>query len=207
MNVNKVLQQLENDQKIDEEDVKQICEKVREILSAEENVIRLQVPISVCGDIHGQFADLMELFKVGGRVPETSYLFLGDYVDRGAKGFETILYLFCLKVAYPRRISLIRGNHESRQTTRAYGFFQECLAKYKSMNVWDWICSAFDLLPLAAVISDKIFCVHGGLSPKIKQVNEINSLNRKQEIPIDGPMSDLMWSDPDGNTFFICRYS
>ena len=199
MNIDKILDQLETDQRVDEEDVNQVCSKVIEILKDEKNLIRLNAPISICGDIHGQFADLMELFKVGGRIPETSYLFLGDYVDRGAKGFETILYLFCLKVKHPYRIYLIRGNHESRQTTRAYGFFQECVAKYKSINVWEWITNAFDYLPLAAVIENRIFCVHGGLSPKIKTLDDINQLNRIQEIPIDGAMSDLMWSDPDGN--------
>ena len=117
----------------------------------------------MCGDIHGQFYDLQELFKIGGDCPETNYLFLGDFVDRGFYSVETFLLLLALKVRYPDRITLIRGNHESRQITQVYGFFDECVRKYGSGNVWKLFTDLFDYLPLTAVVEDQIFCLHKDL--------------------------------------------
>lgn len=108
-----------------------------------------------------------------------------------------MLYLFCMKVKHPERITLIRGNHECRNTTKAYGFYDECLKKYGSLNVWRCVMDTFDHLNVAAVVSDQIFAVHGGLSPKIKDLKDINEINRKQELPEKGPFSDLLWSDPE----------
>jgi serine/threonine-protein phosphatase 4 catalytic subunit len=151
----------------------------------------------ICGDIHGQFYDLMELFKVGGDLPDTNYLFMGDFVDRGFYSVETFLLLLALKVRYPDRITLIRGNHESRQITQVYGFYDECLRKYGSVNVWRYCTEIFDYLSLSSIIEDKIFCVHGGLSPSINTLDQIRVIDRKQEVPHDGAMCDLMWSDPE----------
>lgn len=200
-------------------------------------------PITVVGDIHGQFHDLKMIFdKIGGRIPDTNYLFLGDYVDRGLYSLETIMLLFVLKLRYPNRIHLLRGNHESRQITQSYGFFMEVLTKYeeyqdkikdrltkrldrflsnksdlssqmKELNlsedddsgdkhdlgrsVYQNIASVFDYLSLCALVDDEIFCVHGGLSPNIQYIDQINLIDRFKEIPHDGPMADLVWSDPD----------
>ena len=113
-------------------------------------------PMQICGDIHGQFYDLKELFKVGGDVPDTNYLFMGDFVDRGFYSVETFLLLLALKVRYPDRITLIRGNHESRQITQVYGFYDECLRKYGSVNVWRYCTEIFDYLSLSSIIEDKV---------------------------------------------------
>ena len=105
-----------------ESSVKELCDIAKEILVKEENVAILSTPITVCGDIHGQFDDLIELFRVGGEIPETNYIFMGDFVDRGFNSVETFLLLLCYKVKYLERITLLRGNHESRQITQVYGF-------------------------------------------------------------------------------------
>jgi len=195
--LDKQIEQLKRGETISEKDVKQLCLKAREILVEEGNVQRVDAPVTICGDIHGQFYDLLELFKHGGECPQVNYLFLGDFVDRGFNSVETFLLLLAYKVRYPDRITLIRGNHECRQITQVYGFYDECLRKYSSLNVWRYCTDVFDYLSLAAIIEDKVFCVHGGLSPTIKTIDDIRSIDRRQEVPHDGSMCDLMWSDPD----------
>ena len=157
----------------------------------------MKAPVTVCGDIHGQFFDLVELFKIGGDSPDSNYLFMGDYVDRGYYSVECVTYLMCLKVRYPNRIHLTRGNHESRQITQVYGFYDECLRKYGNSNVWKYFTDLFDYLPLTAVVENQIFCLHGGLSPSLENLDSILKLDRKQETPQEGPMCDLLWSDPE----------
>eukprot|EP01126_Amoeba_proteus_P045050 TRINITY_DN5030_c0_g1_i7.p1 TRINITY_DN5030_c0_g1~~TRINITY_DN5030_c0_g1_i7.p1 ORF type:complete len:177 (-),score=18.05 TRINITY_DN5030_c0_g1_i7:729-1259(-) len=149
-----------------ETEVKKLCSKAREILYRESNLQDIKGPVTICGDIHGQFSDLKEIFKIGGPCPATNYLFLGDFVDRGPHSVETFLLLLALKVRYPDRISLIRGNHESRQITQVYGFYDECLRKYGNVNVWSYCTDIFDYLSLSAVVNDSVFAVHGGLSPR-----------------------------------------
>eukprot|EP01026_Neomeris_dumetosa_P041104 TRINITY_DN339_c0_g1_i2.p2 TRINITY_DN339_c0_g1~~TRINITY_DN339_c0_g1_i2.p2 ORF type:complete len:308 (+),score=23.44 TRINITY_DN339_c0_g1_i2:129-1052(+) len=191
------IEQLKKCEPLKEQEVKILCQKALEILVEESNVQTVPAPVTICGDIHGQFYDMMELFQVGGECPKTNYLFLGDFVDRGFYSVETFLLLLTLKVRYPNRIFLIRGNHESRQITQVYGFYDECLRKYGSVNVWRYCTDIFDYLSLSAIINGKIFCVHGGLSPTITTLDQIRTIDRKQEVPHDGAMCDLLWSDPE----------
>ena len=181
------IQQLKRSEYIKESEVKELCEKAKEILIEESNVQRVEAPVTICGDVHGQFDDLMELFKIGGNCPETNYLFMGDFVDRGFNSVETFLLLLALKVRYPDRITLIRGNHESRQITQVYGFYDECMRKYSSINVWRYCTEVFDYLALAALIDNKIFCVHGGLSPSFNSIDEVNIIfcENKKNLLLD----------------------
>ncbi|XP_043853771.1 LOW QUALITY PROTEIN: serine/threonine-protein phosphatase 4 catalytic subunit-like [Dromiciops gliroides] len=192
------IEQLRRCELIKECEVKALCAKAREILVEESNVQRVDSLVRVCGDIHGQFCDLKELFREGGGVPETNYLFMG-VVDRGFYSVETFL-LLALKVWYPDRITRIRGNHESRQITQVYGFYDECLRKYGSVTVWRYCTEIFDYLSLSAIIDGKIFCVHGALFPSIQTLDQIRTIDPKQEVPHDGPMCDLLWSDPEDTT-------
>ncbi|KAL2128160.1 hypothetical protein VTI74DRAFT_9564 [Chaetomium olivicolor] len=283
--LDRAIAQLRACRPIPEAEVRELCHKARELLIEEGNVVTVNAPVTICGDIHGQFHDLMELFRVGGDVPDTNYLFMGDFVDRGFYSLETFLLLLCLKVRYPDRMTLIRGNHESRQITTVYGFYDECLRKYGSANVWRYCCDVFDYLALGAIVlgasntlpsasgqpvsspngdeieievhnsdgqvisrflrqkepalekagrtpnnglpngaapsetpthtgppgsgasgsssgslgnpAGAVLCVHGGLSPLIDHVDKIRLLDRKQEVPHEGAMCDLLWSDPD----------
>ena len=192
---------------LSEEDLKQLCEKAKEIFIEESNVQNVSAPVIICGDIHGQIYDLLELFKKGGDIPSSRYVFMGDYVDRGYNGVEVLELLLALKIKYPEHITLLRGNHESRQICFAYGFYEEITRKYGNANAWEYFTDLFDYLPLAALVEGKIFCVHGGLSPYISTVDQIRLINRKMEIPREGVFCDLMWSDPDDiETWIIsCR--
>jgi serine/threonine-protein phosphatase 2A catalytic subunit len=191
------IERLKQREILSEDEVKVICERAREILSHESNVKEVKCPVTVCGDVHGQFYDLMELFRIGGEAPDTNYLFTGDYVDRGYYSLETVSLLVCLKVRFKDRITLLRGNHESRQITQVYGFYDECLRKYGNANVWSYFTDLFDYLPMTALIESKIFCLHGGLSPSLDTLDQARALDRFQEVPHEGPMCDLVWSDPD----------
>ncbi|KAL1311810.1 hypothetical protein AAFC00_001889 [Neodothiora populina] len=264
--LDKAIAQLRACRPIPEIQVREVCYKARELLIEEGNVVAVNAPVTICGDIHGQFHDLMELFRVGGDVPDTNYLFMGDFVR------------------YPDRITLIRGNHESRQITTVYGFYDECMRKYGSANVWRYCCDVFDYLALGALVTGaasqledvnaelppesesniirdldeieieilnsnnqvmnrfprarpsiengppassagsqspqsrtgpagtgatsssngsgsnpggSVLCVHGGLSPLIDTIDKIRLIDRKQEVPHEGAMCDLLWSDPD----------
>ena len=248
----------------------------------------VRAPVTVCGDIHGQFYDLLELFRVAGGMPDASaseaptvatkvvdptdleppqerkdpksrrkiirsgqrsefddgddseigsdpssatgqtndggggggsetdesgagrsssaeeqgwtkqnFIFLGDFVDRGYFSLETFTLLMCLKARYPDCVTLVRGNHESRQITQVYGFYEECQNKYGNASVWKSCCQVFDFLALAAIVDGKILCVHGGLSPEIRTLDQIRVVARAQEIPHEGAFCDLVWSDPE----------
>ena len=198
MDIDNCLETLRNGKLLSESELYELTFTVRSILSTEPNVIEIQTPVIVCGDIHGQFYDLLHLFEVGGQLPDNQYLFLGDYVDRGIYSIEVISYLLLLKVKYPTRIHILRGNHESRMITQDYGFYEECYEKYNSIDVWNYFMEVFDYLSVAAVIDNQIFCVHGGLSPSIRTIDQIRyTIERNNEIPHTGAFSDLMWSDPE----------
>lgn len=277
-----------------EADMKRLCEIVKECLMEESNIQPVRTPVTVCGDIHGQFYDLLELFRVAGGMPndthvapptvptktisaadiepptqitdpkakrkmkrrfqadsnytgpsspnegeeegeeeeeeergrsrsitgrrstddesdigsrrnlsgsggngQQNYVFLGDFVDRGYFSLETFTLLMCLKAKYPDRVTLVRGNHESRQITQVYGFYEECQTKYGNASVWKACCQVFDFLALAAIVDGKVLCVHGGLSPEIRTLDQIRVVARAQEIPHEGAFCDLVWSDPE----------
>jgi len=122
---------------------------------------------------------------------------LGDFVDRGNFSVETLTLLLALKARWPDKVTLLRGNHESRQITQVYGFYDECQQRYGNVNPWKYCTQVFDLLTIAAVVDEKILCVHGGLSPEIRTLDQIQTINRNQEIPHEGGFCDLMWSDPE----------
>ncbi|CAG9322301.1 unnamed protein product [Blepharisma stoltei] len=191
------LQTLKQGKCLAESDLFNLCEQVKAILMEENNVQPVSAPVIICGDIHGQFYDLLELFRVGGQIPEKNYIFMGDYVDRGYNSVETFEFLMALKVNYPQNITLLRGNHESRQITQVYGFYDECVRKYGNANPWKYCTEVFDYLNISAVVEDKILCVHGGLSPEIKTIDQMRVIERKVEIPHEGAFCDLMWSDPE----------
>ncbi|PFH37021.1 putative serine/threonine-protein phosphatase 2A catalytic subunit beta isoform [Besnoitia besnoiti] len=198
------VEQLLRCQPLRREEVVLLCELLKDTLKSEPNCISVPTPVTVAGDIHGQFYDLLELFRVGGKPPNTSYLFLGDYVDRGFYSIEVFCLMAAFKVLYPRKMFLLRGNHESRGITQVYGFYDECARKYGDgfNSVWTALTDAFDYLPLTAAIGSECFCDHGGLSKHLMTVDAIQAIDRFQEPPQEGGMCDLLWSDPYDSSMF-----
>ncbi|AMD21324.1 HER045Cp [Eremothecium sinecaudum] len=179
-------------------EVQLICATAREIFMSQPSLLRLQAPIKIVGDVHGQFTDLLRILKLSGIPHETNYLFLGDYVDRGKQSLETILLLLCYKIKYPDRFFMLRGNHESANVTKMYGFYDECKRRMSS-KTWKQFVDVFNTLPFAAIVQDKIFCVHGGFSPQLTSMKQIEKIARPTDIPEEGLLTDLLWSDPDPN--------
>jgi serine/threonine-protein phosphatase PP1 catalytic subunit len=192
----KYLDQLQKGKCLEENSLKILLEKVKEILITESNILSLKSPITICGDIHGQFYDLQKLIKLSGNPSITSYLFLGDYVDRGKQSIETISLLFAYKIKYPNNFFILRGNHECALINRVYGFFDECKRRY-NVKLWKIFIECFNCLPIAAVIDDNIFCVHGGLSPDLNFLSQIKGILRPTDVPDYGLLCDILWSDPD----------
>ncbi len=228
----------------------------------ESNVQPVLSPVTIVGDLHGQFYDLLNLLspEVGGEPPDTSYVFLGDFVDRGHNSVETLSLLLCLKLKYPGHVTLLRGNHEvnhiflidvqvmynptivvvvvvvllrvhrcpfcllstpfvplsvdspsptlpnpnitlpplsvlslfaqckknekkSRQITQVYGFYDECNRKYGNASAWRHCVQCFDAFSIGAIIDGRVLCIHGGLSPDVRTIDQIRAIDRQQEIP------------------------
>lgn len=193
--------------RLSKEFAKQLVQRATFALGKEKVLLQLRAPVLTVGDIHGQYYDLLAILdrlSPQHDSPDwdgsaTPVLFLGDYVDRGYFGCEVVFYLFALKLVYPRHYFLLRGNHECREITKLYNFLKECKYKYGT-DIYDLIMVAFDALPLAAVVTnggdEKFFCVHGGISPYIMTMEDVEGIDRFADIPTEGPICDMVWSDP-----------
>jgi len=186
------------------EAVEKICIQTRSIFQSESALLEIDAPMKIVGDIHGQYFDLLRLFELGGfpNEADSRYIFLGDYVDRGSHSLEVILLLFCYKIKMRNDFYLLRGNHECGSINRIYGFFDECKRRFPDggIRLWKTFTDVFNYLPVAAIIDEKIFCMHGGLSPQIMKRNslqQIANIKRPTDVPDRGLLCDLLWADPD----------
>ncbi|KAL5974898.1 hypothetical protein ACLOJK_031573 [Asimina triloba] len=181
---------------LNEGEIRNLCLLAKEIFLSQPNLLELEAPVNVCGDIHGQFSDLLRLFEYGGFPPEANYLFLGDYVDRGKQSIETICLLLAYKIKFPDNFFLLRGNHECASINRIYGFYDECKRRF-SVRLWKIFTDCFNCLPVSAIIDDKILCMHGGISPELDCLDRIRAIERPVDVPDQGLLCDLLWADPD----------
>jgi len=179
-----------------ENEIRWLCIKSREVFIQQPVLLELEAPIKICGDIHGQYYDLLRLFEYGGFPPAANYLFLGDYVDRGKQSLETICLLLAYKIKYPENFFILRGNHECASINRIYGFYDECKRRY-NIKLWKTFTDCFNCLPVAAIVDEKILCMHGGLSPELLNMDQIKRIMRPTDIPDTGLLCDLLWADPD----------
>ena len=179
-----------------------LCELAKPILYHEPNILDLKAPINVFGDIHGQFADMIHFIEMTGLPPKQKFLFMGDYVDRGNNSIEVCALLFAMKIMYPNNIQILRGNHECPEINCNYGLLTECETRFgnDAKIVFNKINEVLCVLPICAIINEKIFCVHGGISPYLKTLEDIKNINRFGKIPDVGLMCDMMWSDPSNST-------
>jgi serine/threonine-protein phosphatase PP1 catalytic subunit len=186
--------------KITEADVTFLCSRASKIFLDQPVLLELQPPIVIVGDTHGQFHDTLRIFESGrGKPGESQFLFLGDYVDRGRNSIENLCLLLAYKIKFPTAFYMLRGNHECSYINRLYGFWEDCVKQWPQTGNEQWkaFSYVFNCLPLAAIIEQKIFCVHGGLSPHLRELDDIRSLERPLEIPEEGLLCDLVWADPD----------
>jgi len=192
---------MDTGEQLSEQECENLCGRVRSLLLKEPNIVQVHAPVTIVGDIHGQYLDLLNILTMCGPVPETSYLFLGNYVTRGYDGLSVVFLVFLLKARYPKKVTLLRGNHETAHLTQYYAFFDECMRQYGNSGptVWRSICNCFNALPLCAVLEDRVFCVHSGLSPSADTLDQISAVSRDVEIPSEGIINDLLWSDPGEN--------
>ena len=181
---------------IKEDECNYVIDKAYGILEKEESLLKISAPLYICGDIHGQYYDLLRVFDILKYPPQSTFLFLGDYVDRGKQSLECLLLLLCLKIKYPDKIFLLRGNHECEALNKMYGFFDECKRRL-SIKCFKKIITLFNIMPISALINENILCMHGGLSKDLQNIEQINKILRPTDIPNDGLLCDILWSDPN----------
>lgn len=199
--VKKMMDDFKNEKILHRRYAYQIVLQTREYLRALPSLVDINIPdgnhFTVCGDVHGQFYDLLNIFELNGLPSEENpYLFNGDFVDRGSFSLEVILTLFALKCMSPSAIYLSRGNHESKNMNKIYGFEGEVKSKLSEAFV-ELFAEVFCCLPLAHVLNGKVFIVHGGLfSVDGVKLSDIRAIDRFCEPPEEGLMCELLWSDP-----------
>lgn len=177
------------------DEIRAVCSASRELLLSEPALLEVSAPVQIVGDIHGQYTDLIRLFGMCKCPRASNYLFLGNYVNRGRQNLETILLLLCYKLKYPEKFFLLRGNQECASVARLGGFYDECTRR-SDKTTWESFIDVFNCLPVAAIVHGHIFCVHGGLSPSLRDLDDIRAIARPTDVPDDGLLTDLLWSDP-----------
>ena len=192
----KELEELSRSGQIYSEDIIiSILDSLNSIIVEEDNLLFLNSVINVIGDVHGQLFDVFEIFNL--IKEDENILFLGDFVDRGEFSIETFIFIAQKKLENPKKVFLLRGNHESIDVNSSYGLKDQIITIYGNDKLFKLINETFKLLPIAAVIDNKYFCCHAGLSPNFNNINELFILQRNVDVLSSKILSDLLWSDPD----------
>uniref|UniRef100_A0A914H3S9 Serine/threonine-protein phosphatase n=1 Tax=Globodera rostochiensis TaxID=31243 RepID=A0A914H3S9_GLORO len=187
-------------QDVSQEDVQRVCATTVDVLKSQPSLVEIAPPVVVCGDIHGQFADLLKIFATIGFPPNKKYLFLGDFVDRGPRSLETAVLLFCFKARYPESFFVLRGNHECSNINRLYGFYEEIARRFgqaDSERIWILFNQTFAWLPYVGLVANRILCMHGGISPEMNSLRQLRELHRPSLDPPNPSLElNILWADP-----------
>ncbi|KAL6738753.1 hypothetical protein Aduo_012268 [Ancylostoma duodenale] len=188
---------------ISENEIVDMIAAAKDLFASQPMMLECSAPLNICGDIHGQFSDLIRIFNMVGWPPTVNYLFLGDYIDRGLWSVETIILLLLLKLKFPDNFLLLRGNHETVIVNRIYGFYEDLIRRFLTPRLFNSFQDVFAMMPMSAIVSDRILCMHGGLSPQLLSAESIHILNKivrpVQDPPNPSLPLDLLWADPDIN--------
>lgn len=191
--------------KLKRDDLLALMETTYKIFNEEPSLLYLSGDFIVVGDIHGNLRDLLRIFNDLGTPANQRYIFMGDYVDRGNLSVEVVVLLLSYKIAYPENIYMIRGNHEFEQINEYYGFKTQVIQQYDE-EIFDFFNKVFAYLPIAAVVNNKYFLVHGGISPKLQTLDQIKNLKRPITSFTEGDshelVCDLLWSDPSYASYY-----
>ncbi|GMR51944.1 hypothetical protein PMAYCL1PPCAC_22139, partial [Pristionchus mayeri] len=186
--------------KVTEQDLVMCCRAVKAVFAEQPSMLEINPPVTVCGDINGNYADVKRIFAEGGSPNETNYLFLGNYINgqrAPMQDLETILILFCYKIKYPENFFMLRGNYENATSNAINGFRDEIRNRYYSNLLWQDFNDVFNWMPQTALIGGRILCMHGGPSPRLKSLDQLRNIPRPQVIPFPSLSRDLVLSDPD----------
>ena len=183
---------------LSEEEITFLVNTSKEIFLSQPTLLKLKSPYTVCGDIRGDFESLKKIFEKSGEPQKKNYIFLGNYINRGSNSIETLCLLLAYKIKFKDTFYMLRGHYDEITLSKSYGFYEECLKKYNE-NIFNLITDLLNALPLAATIDEKIFLIHGGLSPELKTLDQIEKIQRPVEIPKTGLICDLIWSDPSND--------
>ncbi|KAI0188962.1 Metallo-dependent phosphatase-like protein [Xylaria flabelliformis] len=186
------------------EEIRYLCSKAKDILISQPALLELVPPLKICGDIQGQYRDLLRLFKLCGFPPDVNYLFMGNYVGNGRRTIETICLLLAYNVKYPEKLFLLRGSHEIQSVNRIMEFYWECRSRH-DVALWEAINDVFNYLPFAAIVEDRIFVVHGGLSPGLNSMGDIRRITRPNSVLGSALPHDLIWTKPENDITGWCE--
>ena len=185
--------------KIDYQNVTELITNVESIFQTEGQLLRLEGDFVIVGDIHGYILDFIRILEKFGRPPKTNYLFLGDLIDKGNFGFETVFCIYYLKSQFPNNVYIIRGNHEFEEVCSTYGFKSEMNSLFPQTNLFEEFVDSFSYIPFAAVINGKYLCVHGGIGPNVNTLDDISKISIPLHNLYDGIPEEIIWSDPATN--------
>lgn len=173
-----------------------ICREAQKVLVREPNVLNIVSPCVIVGDLHGHILDLLRILQQHGLPGSTQYLFLGDYVDRGDFGLETITLILVMKILFPKSVHVIRGNHEFEKLCSTYGFKNEILDVYDSEYIFEEFMDVFDTLPFAAIVDNEKLCLHGGIGPNFRSADQLYQVRRPVSEFCCDVLKSAVWSDP-----------